>query len=116
MGRTAAPANERAERVRQNLGLMMRLLGASDRELGERLTPAMGRRSVQKRRAGPVPIRAGELDAFAEALGVPLYLFLEEPGEIYRYFGKQDDGSTQDSHSPTWRMASEMPVASMAAA
>lgn len=101
--------------MRNTLGLVMRLRGVKDGDLGQSV--GMTTQMIQKRRAGrpPVPISAGEVEVFAKALNVPLYVMYEDEGEVLRWFSENGLGPfTQGSRQFAWDTADDYQLAHVA--
>lgn len=76
-------------RYKAALGLLMRLRGINDRQVGERV--GMSQQLVQQRRDGWTRIRPGEISAFAQVLRVPEELFTMDGADIHRWWAAHYD-------------------------
>lgn len=80
----AAPTlTPREDRRRRALETIMRTLDVKDAVLASQL--GITRSAVQSRRSGGVKLREDQIDAMAEALGVPSMLFEVPADEVLRW-------------------------------
>lgn len=87
----------REDRRRRALDAIMRNLDITDKALGERL--GIARSAVQQWHCKPprtTKLREDQLDALAEALDVPAWLFDEDPPEVLRWLA---DNRTQQVYA-----------------
>jgi hypothetical protein len=69
----------------RTLDQLARHFGYSDAKLEELTAGRLKRATIQGRRAGRKALDAAELEAFADAFGIPTYVLLMEPAEALRW-------------------------------
>lgn len=81
----------REDRRRRALDITLRTLNISDQDQSDRLAGigvVLKRSGVQAHRSGRVKLREDQIDAHAEALGVPALMFDLPPAEVVQWLAE----------------------------